>query len=59
MRKLMVIAKKLRRIDEAELQEALGEQVAFRVPYRAPDGAPPAPEEALPDGWLAPDVEGP
>ncbi len=59
LRKLMVIAKKLRRIDEAELQEALGEQVAFRVPYRAPDGAPPAPEEALPDGWLAPDVEGP
>jgi membrane peptidoglycan carboxypeptidase len=52
LRKLMHIAHKIKRIDDAELQAGLEEEIAFRVPGAA--ALSPAPGEQ-PDGEPPPD----
>lgn len=52
LRKLMHIAHKIKRIDDAELQAGLEEEIAFRVPGEL---TPAAPGVHLPDGEASPE----
>lgn len=57
LHRLMHIAHKIKRIDDAELQAALEEQVAFRVPGAAAPAAGALGDDAPPE--LGDEVEGP
>jgi len=61
LRKLMQIAFKIHRIDEQELEEALSEQVTFKVPYspRVPvEGEPEAPAGEQPEPTFQTEQQG-
>lgn len=60
LRRLMQIAHKIKRIDDRELEAALQEEIAFRVPA-SPDaaGAVPEPEQEAPDEPGTPELAEP
>jgi monofunctional biosynthetic peptidoglycan transglycosylase len=60
LRRLMHIAHKIKRIDESELQAALEEEIAFRVPASAETSGATAPgEQELPEERGPPELEEP
>jgi hypothetical protein len=57
LHRLMHIAHKIKRIDDAELQAGLEEQIAFRVPGAAATLPPPSSDQGEPDAPTPPELD--